>query len=73
MEDGRDRPANKELAISAECDLAERLHWLEEKFNPSLEADPGWAELCERRRLYYRAVIRDLARYNDLWELVHRG
>ncbi len=66
-------PANEHMATSAECELAERLHWLETKSNPSLEDDPSRAEPSQHERLYYRTVVRDLAQYVDLWELVRQG
>ena len=69
---GCDRLADGGASSSAECELAERLHWLEVKFDPSPD-DLGWAELSQHERLYYHAVVRDLARYSDLWELIRRG
>jgi len=47
--------------------LAQRLYEVQEKLDPSLSDMPSWHDLREHDRNFYRATVRDLARYPDLW------
>ena len=66
---GADRPTftlMREFSIGgdASCDaiefLASRLYWKENQLDPDLDDEPGWDDLRERDRDFYRTCVIDL-------------